>query len=580
MKFTLVFLSLCISTCLAEEHKDQVGGPDQCSGQGHAVYDAPKYDLQYGDVQNCPQIDKKLVLETLPGKGWDNLRNVGMGTVLMLNYSNCRMTSDGKFLIPNNVEIEALKDSNVHLYSSLITHFSNYTSMTSHTINVEAHGVIHGFFISGSYSEQHRRVKMALAGDQGVTSRSELRFRQYEVQIEPDSKPHPVFQDRILDIASFFQANDTVHARYLADLLVRDYGTHYVSKVDAGAFIALEDQLASSYVKKMDSDTTVIKQSASGSFTKLYGGGISYTSVATNEQIDEYAKSRTDTHVYTSGGPPFGANFTINRWLQGIDNNLVTIDRNGDPLYYALTSRAFPMLPLDTLRDVTAVVEEAVLRYYEHNVYRGCTSMDSPNFSRIANLDDGTCKQAFTNHTFGGVYQSCSGALCQAEWTQPNPKTGAASCPPLYYVPVLIHNETSYHEQKHQVCHEKCHHSLGIKHGCHHVCYWVQDPPISAHIEAYWCAAVASTVAQNSGYLFGGVYTDTTANPLTNGKVCPKHYVALRLGMDFGMYVCVSDDDELAYRYSVPFGGFFSCDAGNPLALRHDITASQVQLQT
>ena len=185
MKFTLlhvfIFLTLWVSMCLAEEHKDQVGGPDQCSGQGHAVYDAPKYDLQYGDVQNCPQIDKKLVLETLPGKGWDNLRNVGMGTVLMLNYSNCRMTSDGKFLIPNNVEIEALKDSNVHLYSSLITHFSNYTSMTSHTINVEAHGVIHGFFISGSYSEQHRRVKMALAGDQGVTSRSELRFRQYEV---------------------------------------------------------------------------------------------------------------------------------------------------------------------------------------------------------------------------------------------------------------------------------------------------------------------------------------------------------------------------------------------------------------
>lgn len=30
--------------------------------------------------------------------------------------------------------------------------------------------------------------------------------------------------------------------------------------------------------------------------------------------------------------------------------------------------------------------------------------------------------------------------------------------------------------------------------------------------------------------------------------------------------MCTSDDYEFAYKYSVPFGGFFSCNQGNPLA--------------
>ena len=34
------------------------------------------------------------------------------------------------------------------------------------------------------------------------------------------------------------------------------------------------------------------------------------------------------------------------------------------------------------------------------------------------------------------------------------------------------------------------------------------------------------------------------------------------------MQVCVSDDYELGLPQSVPFGGFFSCNTGNPLAAK------------
>ena len=33
------------------------------------------------------------------------------------------------------------------------------------------------------------------------------------------------------------------------------------------------------------------------------------------------------------------------------------------------------------------------------------------------------------------------------------------------------------------------------------------------------------------------------------------------------MFVCISDDYELGAKFSLPFGGFMSCSAGNPLAM-------------
>lgn len=84
------------------------------------------------------------------------------------------------------------------------------------------------------------------------------------------------------------------------------------------------------------------------------------------------------------------------------------------------------------------------------------------------------------------------------------------------------------------------------------------------HIESYWCAAV-ETVDENSGMLFGGVYTSNDPNPVTGSQSCPHRFYAL----PFGSYshVCVSDDYELGYQFSLRFAGFFSCSSGNPLAV-------------
>lgn len=89
------------------------------------------------------------------------------------------------------------------------------------------------------------------------------------------------------------------------------------------------------------------------------------------------------------------------------------------------------------------------------------------------------------------------------------------------------------------------------------------------YIEAYWCAAVQK-VDQNSGMLFGGVYTSTEPDPVTGAQSYPHRFYA----MPFGSLsqVWVSDDYELGYQFALPFTGFFSCSSGNPLAVPHKRT--------
>ena len=116
------------------------------------------------------------------------------------------------------------------------------------------------------------------------------------------------------------------------------------------------------------------------------------------------------------------------------------MDRDGDPLYYVITSRTLPELPLDTVRLVAHFVQDAVEAYYKHNVYRGCTKVDSPNFSCMANFDHNSCHAACNNYTFGGVYQTCTGGLCSR--TLVNPKTGKYSCPD-HYIPVRLQQQNN-----------------------------------------------------------------------------------------------------------------------------------------
>ncbi len=545
---------------------------DTCATASTATYPV-------GDVRNCPSVSAitgqpLYHMEVLPGLGFDNLRNLEMSQVVQYNYSLCKTTNDGRLLIPDDVITVPIQRSRLETYSNIFDHWDNYTSMTSSSINFD---VSIFSIVSGKFGFEYQHVKQHQVNNEAKTTRIQLRNTLYKVILEPDAPLNPRFKNRLLDIAANIQSNNTEYASFLSELLVRDYGTHILRSVEAGALISQIDSISSQYVADMESDRSSISASASANFLGKFSFGISSGYSNSNSDQSKYIQSRYHSQILSIGGPSVAENMTLKEWQAGVLNSLVAIDRAGDPLFYAITSTSLPELPSPTLRELVEYVYTGVKMYYSINTHHGCTDPSSSNFKYDANLNDGSCSAPHTNYTFGGVYQTCQVEegndyenLCSKGAATVNPLTGDYTCP-SGFVPLELHSGTVTHVAKKEVCDQVCHHSgvFGWGRTCQCLTAWVSVLS-AARYQAFWCVA-NGTVAENTGYLFGGVYTSKSVNPVTRSMTCPSHFLPLHIGEDLD--VCVSDEYEIGYEYSVPFGGFFSCKVGNPLASKSGISS-------
>ena len=518
--------------------------------------DSSHLKFPLGDPRNCPISNGVYRFEVLPGSGWDNLRNEHMGVVSLNNYSKCSASEDGRYLLPDNVVLYPVKESEVHTFADFYEHWNNYSSMTSRSINVEASVSFKGVGIGGSFSSEFQSVKKHQVEDKAVTTRVQMRHVLYTAKLQPDSALQPVFKSHLLEIASHLQHNNTAYANFLAQILVRDFGTHYITSVKAGAVLAKVDHLTRKFFFDLNGNKKEITASAHVSFLTYFNIEFGTSTKSDVEKLKQYTENTAYSTVLTIGGPPFRANFSINQWEDQLIDDLVAVDRSGDPLHYAITPGRLPELSDELTFKLANVVERAIKLYYEQNTIKGCTLMDSPNFSFQSNLEDGSCQSATNNYTFGGVFQTCQfkgspdNIPCEA-LRQKNPLTSAYTCSDGYE-PVLVHQGRTPFG-----CYVRCERCLFFFKCCGKQCGF-------ATYSTYWCVA-KGPVPLNTGYLFGGLYSKVLKNPVTQDHSCPLKFYPLSFGST--MHVCVSDDYELGYGQSVPFGGFFSCKVGNPLAV-------------
>jgi len=263
------------------------------------------------------------------------------------------------------------------------------------------------------------------------------------------------------------------------------------------------------------------------SFQEIFNISAVFSHGTDKKVLHEYTTSLTHSIADSHGGPPAMAD----DWAGHVEDHLVPIDRSGEPLHIAITPRNFPEMSVGSTVQLANVVYKAIKQYYDHNTIAGCTDAESPNFSFHANHEDGSCKGRLYNYTFGGVYQTCTPASSCGYLLQKNPFTSGYSCGKGYRA-VLVRRGFSSEQR--------------------------------AFYSTYWCA-VSINPPPKQGCFFGGIYSHVLINPITGVHSCPKEFNPLRFGTT--MRVCVSD--KPGARGSLPFGGFYSCSRGNPLAYKN-----------
>ncbi|KAH9492034.1 Macrophage-expressed protein 1 protein [Bulinus truncatus] len=528
-------------------------------------------DWPIGDSRRCidrlrlSQMDASR-FDVLPGVGWDNLRNLEASLVVTYNFTLCKLTDDGNFLIPDNVFTIPIKTSKVERFAELIDQWQTSSSLTANSINVEAGLSLSQFSISGKYSSEHQELKSKQYEDKAITARVQMRYDRYEVKLQPDPVLSPQFKSRLLSIAARIELNQTEQARYEGQVLIRDFGTHVLTSVTAGAALVKDDYITKSYLKSNTETKSSILKSASASFMGIFKFSSSFSNVAGNNVSNSYSSAVTHSQIKTLGGSLFQLeNSSLDSWTKDVDRNLVPMDRIGDPLSFLVTPQTLPELPPSTVNAVGEIVLQSIELYYEMNTVRGCTDEASPNFSFAANLDDGSCEAITTNLTFGGFFQNCS-VSGNYLYSNPcsgldsvNPKTGGYSCPSSYTAILIQSAYRSGSTESQRNC-DSCYLFF-------HCCETKQYQAYALY-SAYWCAALGA-VPRNSGYLFGGLYRPSQDNPFTGKASCPPTFYPKQLLLD--LYICISDDFEQSTKSAVPFGGFFSCSKGNPLVAQGDM---------
>ncbi|KAK6993908.1 macrophage-expressed 1 protein, partial [Biomphalaria glabrata] len=524
--------------------------------------DETDLDLPIGDARKCQTV-KNVDVErfgVLPGVGWDNLRNLEAGLVVTYKYTECKETDDGVYLVPDNVFTIPIKNSKVQRFAEIIESWNRASSLTSNSINIGAGVSLRKYAISGMFSREHEELKTKQIEEKSSTVRVQLRYPRYEAKLQPDAELSPQFKNRLLSIAVKIELNQTSQAEYEAQLLVRDFGTHVLTSVTAGAALVKEDYLSND---KMSSSTATKKSylaAASVSFLTIFKISSSFGISSGLSQKDAYSSATTHSVIKTIGGPLYDPESSnLSAWVRGIEKNLVPLDRSGELLSSLVKQQLLPELPLSTIDALEKVIQTSIDSYYEMNTYRGCTKLDDPNFSAVANVEDGSCGTKNDPLKFGGVYQTCT-VHGTTLYRNPcdglrhvNPKTGTYSCPPSY---TAVFIQTFYKRVKE------------MKSNCRRCGFlWLSTCCNTKYIEstavysAYWCAATVST-KDNTGYFFGGFYTPTQDNPLTGSTTCPPGFYPRRILTD--MRLCLSDAPK---ERAIPFGGFFSCKSGNPLAV-------------
>ncbi|XP_072537323.1 macrophage-expressed gene 1 protein-like [Salminus brasiliensis] len=501
-------------------------------------------------LSECRKNSNTPALEVLPGGGWDNLRNMDMGRVMSTNYSQCQTTEDGVYFIPDEVFVIPQKMSRVEMNSEIISSWLEQKSSNSRSINADA-----SFFsvINGKYSTENQRMKTNQVKGNSVMARMQVRNHLYTVKAYPDFVLDSGFARQAEEIADAIENNQTRQAEYLSEKMVLDYGTHVITSVDAGATLLEEDYLKSSYVLITQSSQSSVSAAAGGHFFSKVKFDIGGNNSQETSETRNYQSNITYSIMLSQGGALFYPGITLQKWQESTLNNLVAIDRDGLPLHYFLNPSVFPDLPLSTVNKLASMVSQAIERYYKVNTRPGCVKPDSKNFNFQANVDDASCEGPSTNLSFGGAYLKCTaltsdaGAICQ-EIASINPATGSYTCQ-QQYTATLLRSETQERPYDKYVCNNLCENV-----------YYVQR----AQVDTYWCST-NKTTPQFSGYLFGGLYGPSFQNPLTKSRSCPPNFFAQKF-LSNGFVVCLSNNYETATRFSVPFGGFFSCQSTNLLA--------------
>lgn len=485
------------------------------------------------------------------GSGWDILVNEGKESIFVLksieHSDPSKQISTSK--LPRGVAMKMYPRNIYHYYAEVIDQNKNIKDVRK--ISTNAGGKYLG--IGGSFNVESQVVKQFISKQNHKVTRVSSHVILYSFDLETwELDIASGFYDRIMEILNALNKNTPVsksYAIYLTDEILNIFGTHVVTHQKLGGILSKIDAVDISGYQNSVEQT--LSASASASFMGYFKTGASIQTE--HSDTETYKQSTTDTHVSTFGGAPWKSTDTQDTWAQSLEYKPATIGVELTYLPDLIRSQYFKTLKPEELMLVRYILESRINTYLGNNYYKGCADPKSSNYVQYSNVFDKNLCNYVKSFNFGGFYTNSN----YPDFQIANVLTQRRSCPAGYQVKPFLHLSFQGVQHSYRVCH---HHMFHKK--CHNEYYYDQITT-----DTYICVSQEN---RTNGIYFGGVYTDTVTNDITQGTTCPEKYIPFPIYQNLNkitntIYICLAPYDSGAI-VSVPFGGLFSSQRPNYLS--------------
>ncbi len=337
------------------------------------------------------------------------------------------------------------------------------------------------------------------------------------------------FRLSIHDIVFYIENGFFDLAKYYAETLVKEYGTHYLKQVKIGGMIYIDNFLSNEYWRKYSMTSTTIRKAASANFLGIVKLSSSSVSTTTTEEQETYNKYIKKQKVDSIGGR-YLPNMKVEEWAATLENNLVTIDRELELISTVMSPTNFPEVNINTLQTIIGYLNNANNMYVNINARSGCINKRSIMYDPTANYEaSGSQNMCSESYKFGGTY---------ADTIYCSNYNSLGQCISSYFACTENHLQT-----RNKSC------PVGYK---PRTGFLSKDPRLNL-TECY-----GTDSKEKGDFLFGGIYSSKVDNVLTGQKSCPQNFVGFSLFDCNKNTICLSLDVDKVIDDAIPFGGFVS----------------------
>ena len=273
--------------------------------------------------------------------------------IFNLTYNNLIVSSDGYWLLPDNVEALQVLSCSYDTTTSQIHDTTSYQN----SLSVDAAIDVNFWFIQFSGSAGYKQVLSGTSASDKIYTESVAKCTSYQAALDMQHiQVASVFSEAV-DALSEISSNDPTYANF-----IQNFGTHYVYSVMMGAKALMRSEFEQFSWTKMTQTGVDVNLSASLSFLSFFSGHVSVETQEEHSLRTAFETNRSTLSISYLGSPP-SKDGSLETWMQNTSQSPYPVGYKLAPITNLINTQFLKNKNQTSLAVKRQLLNQAILQY-------------------------------------------------------------------------------------------------------------------------------------------------------------------------------------------------------------------------